>query len=203
MLDAVILVLPFSKGEKIKVIDLGCGTGILAKKIKENYPNAKITCLDIAEDMIKLAKVKLNQYSDIKYQVEDLHFYDFEEKYDVVVSSLALHHLRGNDAKKNFLKKIYDALSAGGALYNADVVLGANHFLQNRYLSKWIEFMSKNYSLEEIKNVLLPKYYHEEIPTQFVKQIQWLIDLGFIDVDVIWKYYNYVVYGGLKSKNKS
>jgi tRNA (cmo5U34)-methyltransferase len=203
MLDVTIFVLPFSQKEKIKVIDLGCGTGTLAKKIKENYPYAKITCLDISEDMIKLAKVKLNQYSDIKYQVEDLHFYEFEEKYDVIISSLALHHLEGDDTKKNFLKKIHDTLSAGGAFYNADVALGATYFLQDRFLAKWIEFMRKNYSLEEIKNVLLPKYYHEEIPTQFVKQIQWLIELGFIDVDVIWKYYNFVVYGGLKSKNKS
>ena len=121
----------------------------------------------------------------------------------MIISSLALHHLEGDNAKKKFLKKIHDMLSAGGAFYNADVALGATHFLQDRFLAKWIEFMRKNYSLEEIKNVLLPKYYHEEIPTQFVKQIQWLIELGFIDVDVIWKYYNFVVYGGLKPKNKT
>jgi len=31
-----------------------------------------------------------------------------------------------------------------------------------------------------------------------MNHINWLRDIGFNDVDVVWKYYNYAVYGGMK-----
>ncbi|MHA1315075.1 MAG: class I SAM-dependent methyltransferase [Candidatus Helarchaeota archaeon] len=197
MLNTLTMALPFPTNKDIKVVDLGCGTGTLALKIKEKYPRARILCLDMAEGMINLAKQKLKKYSDIRFQKKDFHVYDFEESNDVIISSLALHHLQDDNAKKNFLKKIFDSLSVGGVFYNADVVFGANKFLENLNLLKWKEYMNENYSLKEINDELLPKYYHD-LPTQLVKQVQWLVDLGFIDVDVIWKYFHFVIYGGLK-----
>ncbi len=29
-------------------------------------------------------------------------------------------------------------------------------------------------------------------------QLAWLAEIGFTDVDVVWKYYNFAVYGGRK-----
>ncbi|MHA1784446.1 MAG: class I SAM-dependent methyltransferase [Candidatus Helarchaeota archaeon] len=200
MLETLVSILPFPVKKKIKIIDLGCGTGTLAQKLKQKYPNAVIICLDVAEGMINLAKQKLEQYSDIKFQVKDLHNHEFKEKYDLIISSLALHHLLGDENKKKFFEKIIQHLSPGGYFYNVDVVLGANEFLEKLYLSKWINFMKKSFSLEEINNNLIPKYYHKEIPTQLMKQLNWLTDLGLQDVDIIWKYYHFVIYGGFKSK---
>jgi tRNA (cmo5U34)-methyltransferase len=34
-----------------------------------------------------------------------------------------------------------------------------------------------------------------------MNQITWLTNLGFLEVDIIWKYYNFAVYGGRKSGN--
>ena len=58
MLETLIDTIPFPISRKISVIDMGCGTGTLALKIKEKYSNASLTCLDIAEEMIILAKQK-------------------------------------------------------------------------------------------------------------------------------------------------
>ncbi len=52
MIKALILSIPFKKEELIEVIDLGCGTGTIASKIKETFPNSQISCLDIAENML-------------------------------------------------------------------------------------------------------------------------------------------------------
>jgi len=49
MIDALVLSIPFDHDEPVSVIDLGCGTGTVARKIKDVFPNAKISCLDIAE----------------------------------------------------------------------------------------------------------------------------------------------------------
>jgi tRNA (cmo5U34)-methyltransferase len=68
MLAAFISAIPFDKSGRINSIDLGCGTGTIAKRMKEAFPHARITCLDIAENMIEIALLKLPGFSDIRYQ---------------------------------------------------------------------------------------------------------------------------------------
>jgi tRNA (cmo5U34)-methyltransferase len=41
-------------------------------------------------------------------------------------------------------------------------------------------------------------YREEDRPARFVDQLNRLRDIGFNGVDVIWKYYNFAVYGGVK-----
>ena len=198
MIDGMVAAMPFDSADKISVIDLGCGTGTISKHIKERFPQATITCLDLAENMIEMAKLKLARFSDIRYQVGDFSHYEFDDRYDVVVSSLALHHLVTDSDKLDFYRKIYRALNANGVFYNADVILGASDQLQNTYMAKWTSFMRKHVSEEEIDNKWLPKYHEEDRPAKLMNQLQWLVDIGFVETDVIWKYYNFAVYGGRK-----
>ena len=198
MIDALVTAIPFDRQKSFKVLDLGCGTGEISKRIKEKFPNSKISCLDFAENMIELAKIKLHEYNDVTYYAGDFKDFKFPRKYDAVVSSLALHHLITDDDKKQVYKKIFDNLLPGGVFYNADVVLGSNDYLQELYLIKWKEFMTKNVSVEYVEKEVMPKYYDEDHPARLTDHIKWLTDIGFKDVDVIWKYYMGAVYGGVK-----
>jgi len=116
----------------------------------------------------------------------------------VIVSSLALHHLVTEEDKRLFYSKIYNALSNGGVFYNADVVLGSSEHIQNTYIEKWKEFMNKNITTDEIDKKWFQKYKEEDRPSEMLKQLGWLEKIGFKNIDVIWKYYNYAVYGGQK-----
>lgn len=58
MVKSLVLAIPFDCLSEIKVIDLGCGTGTIAQNIKLKFPKAKITCLDFAENMIGMAKIR-------------------------------------------------------------------------------------------------------------------------------------------------
>jgi tRNA (cmo5U34)-methyltransferase len=196
MIDALVLSIPFEKYKQIKIIDLGCGTGTIAHKLKTAFPNSEISCLDIAENMIKMAQIKLGE--NINYYINDFYEFNFDKKYDVIISSLALHHLENDEDKKMFYRKIYNALADNGVFYNADVVLGSNKHLQDLYIAKWKTFMEKNVSIDEIENKWIVKYKSEDRPTSLVNHINWLKDIGFKNIDVVWKYYNYCVYGGYK-----
>jgi len=199
MTDALVLAIPYEKSNPIKVIDIGCGTGTIARKIKEKFPNSIITCLDLAENMIEMAKIKMKEYDDVTYIIDNFCNFKFDRKYDAIVSSLALHHLVTDKDKRQFYKMVFNNLSNGGVFYNADVILGSNDHVEDVYMSKWREFMRKNVSLEEIENKWIPKYYEEDRPAKLVDHLKWLEDIGFIDVDVLWKYYKFAVYGGLKN----
>ena len=198
MLDALISSVPFPKNKKIKAIDLGCGTGTIAKRIKESFPLATIHCVDIAENMIEVAKQKLSAYSDITYEKADLSNYSFIDSYDVVLSSLALHHLLIDNDKKDFYAKVYKALNLGGVFYNADNVTGSNEAIQDNNMVHWKWFMRKTVSEDEIEEKWLVKYKEEDHPAQLMKQLNWLKDIGFKDMDVVWKYFNFAVFGGYK-----
>ncbi len=198
MIDALISSIPFEHDDSIRVLDLGCGTGTVTKNLKEKFKKAEIICLDIAENMIKTAKIKLKGYNNVNYVIGDFYDYDFSESYDIIVSSLALHHLATDEDKKEFYKKIYSALAQGGVFLNADVVLGSDNHMQKLYINKWKEFMKLTVSVKEIEEKWIPKAEAEDHPAKLIDHIDWLRDIGFKNVDVIWKYYHLAVYCGYK-----
>jgi tRNA (cmo5U34)-methyltransferase len=65
-------------------------------------------------------------------------------------------------------------------------------------MNKWKEFMQKNVQISEVENKWCPKYEDEDKPAKVIDQIKWLEEIGFKKTDIIWKYYNFAVYGGMK-----
>lgn len=198
MVELLVELVPFGN-KQIKVIDLGCGTGTVSQNILKRFPQVQLTCVDISDKMLKYAKCKLKKYDNqVNWVVKDLSNFNFKERYDAVLSSLALHHLYENGEKQEFYKKIYNSLNVGGVFYNADVVLGPGEKMQKFYIDKWKKYMSENYSEKVIKSKWLPRYNNMDSPAKLFSQLKWLKNIGFKEVDVVWKYYNYAVYGGRK-----
>lgn len=198
MVEALVSSFPFERSAPVRVIDLGCGTGTVAARVLQIFPNAQVTCLDLAENMIEMAQSKLARHPQVRYTQGDFNAFKFDRDFDAVVSSLALHHLATDDEKKIFYQRIYESLAPGGIFYNADVVLGSSEFLQEVYMEQWRSFMSRNVSRAEIESKWIPKYQAEDRPAKLMDQLEWMAEIGFADVDVIWKYYNFAVYGGAK-----
>jgi len=198
MVEAVVDALPFERSAKISVIDLGCGTGTVARAVKDAYPEAKLSCLDVAEEMLKTAQVKLSGAPDTAFIKADFSCFEFSEKYDAAVSSLALHHLETDEDKLGFYRKIHSGLKEGGVLVNADVVTASTGRLQQRFMERWIDFMSGNVGRDEAENKWIPKYYREDRPAALTAHLDMLKNAGFSNADVVWKYYNYAVYTAVK-----
>jgi len=198
MVRVLVEAIPFEKPAPLRAVDLGCGTGTVAAKVLENFPNAHVTCVDLAENMIAIAQAKLKRYPRVDYVVADFCSFSFDARYDAVISSLALHHLATNEDKRNFYWRIYESLNTGGVFYNADVVLASNDFLQDLYMNEWRRFMRRSISTDEIEGKWVAKYYQEDHPAKLTDQLSWLEKIGFADVDVLWKYYNFAVYGGVR-----
>jgi tRNA (cmo5U34)-methyltransferase len=198
MITALVSAIPFESNSSISVMDIGCGTGTVAKQVKDLFPNARITCIDIAENMLMHAQQKLAGCSNVRFLTGDILQYQFDEEYDVVFSSLALHHLSSVEDKKKIYQKIFNAVTENGVFYAADEILASEEYVQQHYMEKWKKFMARTISWEEIENQWIPRYYAEDHPEKLTDHLSWLSEVGFRDVDVIWKYYNFAVYGGLK-----
>lgn len=198
MVAAVVNALPFNNNDRIDVLDLGCGTGTVARAIKDEYPKAKLTCLDIADKMLQMAQIKLADAQDTIYINSDFYHFNFDRQYDAVVSSLALHHLVTREDKLDFYKKIYAGLKNQGVFVNADVVLASTDVLQKQYMEQWKSFMRRSVSKEEVENKWIPKYHEEDRPASMTEHFAMLKEAGFAAVDVVWKYYNFAVYMAVK-----
>lgn len=197
MLTALINAIPDNK-ENPKVLDLGCGTGNITQKLLKRFPQAEVTCLDLSENMIKIAKNKLSQYKSIEYIIGDFTETEITEKYDAIISSLALHHIPNNKEKQEMYQAIYKALNKNGVFYNADVILGNstyNEELNNKIAQE--DMINNGVTLEEIQEHK-GKREANDIPTTIYNHIKMLENVGFQEIDIIWKYYANVVYGATK-----
>ncbi len=118
----------------IDVLDLGAGTGLLSRFVLDAFPNARLTIVDIAEDMLARAKERFAGLSGtVEVRAMDHASEPLEGgPFDAVVSALSVHHLT-DEGKRGLVARIHAALRPGGVFVNADQVLGATPALQSQY----------------------------------------------------------------------
>jgi len=198
MLDAFINSIPFPSDKPIRIVELGCGTGMATGNIVRKFPNAHLKCIDISQDMLNLAKKKFTTFPNIKFELADYTKDSITEKYDAVVSFLSLMYLANDEMQKSVFKKVYDVLVPEGFFISGEVNVSRNKHYQEVCVEKWIEYMRKSYSDEFIKTEVIEKAKKHANESVLMDEIQYLKDIGFRQIDVFWKYYGFSVYGAIK-----
>ena len=135
MVEIALEVLPFGPEEPLEALDIGVGTGYFTARFLEAFPLASVHALDGAEAMIELAKERLGRrQQNVMFSVGD--FRDLGrilagQRFDVVFSSYALHHL-ARDEKRSMVADAVSLLRPGGWLLNADLVVAESARLEER-----------------------------------------------------------------------
>ena len=178
------------------ILDIGAGTGLLSSFILDKFPKANLTLIDISEKMLDVAKARFKDNPNVRFIIDDYTNYKFDIKYDVVISSLSIHHLSG-DEKKQLYHNIYSSLNKDGVFINADQVLGESPFIESLYKRDW-RYKVENSCLS--REEILSAYERAKLDkmSTLADQINWLQDSGFLDVDCVYKYFNFVVLFGRK-----
>ncbi|MFA6169737.1 MAG: methyltransferase domain-containing protein [Candidatus Margulisiibacteriota bacterium] len=85
-----------------RILDLGCGTGYLTRRLAEKFPLARVVGVDIAPGMIAEARER-NQRANIKYLVADGEQYN-DGQYDLIVANASLQWMKVEKVFNNVLK---------------------------------------------------------------------------------------------------
>ena len=125
------------------VLDVGCGTGSLTLAAKTAAGSTgQVHGIDPSPEMIDVSRRKAARArADIDFRVgvvEDLPFPD--KSFDVVLSSLMLHHLP-DDLKRKAFAEIARVLKPGGIFFAVDLAAGSHASLGRRLAS---HFMPKS-----------------------------------------------------------
>ncbi|HON18491.1 MAG TPA: peptide chain release factor N(5)-glutamine methyltransferase [Salinivirgaceae bacterium] len=71
------------------ILDIGTGTGCIAIVLAIEYPNAKVTAVDISPEAIETARINANQYSvPVQFEVCDIFTRNFHKnQFQIIVSN--------------------------------------------------------------------------------------------------------------------
>jgi tRNA (cmo5U34)-methyltransferase len=182
--------------QKLKVLDIGGGTGLFSMFLLNKYPEASITIIDISEKMLDIARLRFRDNPNIKYLVEDYTEYNFTEKYDVIISALSIHHLT-HEQKEAMYKKCYYMLNSEGIFINADQVLGNTAYTEDFNKRAWKNFIENSGLTKEELNATYERIKLDK-EAKLDEQLKWLAEVGFADVECVYKYYHFAVMFGRK-----
>ncbi|HXI13337.1 MAG TPA: class I SAM-dependent methyltransferase [Thermoanaerobaculia bacterium] len=167
-----------------RVLELGCGTGNLSLSLAERYPSAKLTLVDASPEMLNVTRKRLSRQATF---VESL----FEQlpatlgQFDVVVSSISLHHVRD---KSPLYERIAQLTDEGGTFRFADQLRGGTEENHAINWERWLEFCrSAGHCSDAETSSLVDHAAAHDHYTPLAEHFAMLQAAGFTKLDCVWR----------------
>ena len=194
---AAIDLIPFAHDKEIEVLDLGAGTGLLAAFIAYSFPRARITMVDISNEMLARARERFELGGErFHFEVSDYGTAQIEGKYDAVVSALSIHHLPDGQ-KRSLFQRIHGALNPAGVFVNAEQFRGetaeADRLNHDRWLSR-----ARDLGVDEQDLAAAVERMKFDRSATLEDQLEWMRAAGFRAIECAYKNLIFAVYAGRK-----
>jgi class 3 adenylate cyclase/SAM-dependent methyltransferase len=166
--------------EPARILELGCGVGNLSQRLLRRYPGAELHLADRSEEMIRRCRRRLHGDNLTFYEgpLTDLAF--DPERFDLVVSTIALHQLAEDDRRALF-RQVCGWIRPGGCFSYGDIAVAESPDLRERDLEEWrragqVLGFGERDAAKAAERV-----------APLGTQLDWLEAAGFEAVDCTWK----------------
>jgi tRNA (cmo5U34)-methyltransferase len=169
-----------------RVLDLGTGNGRLLALVKSWISAAGVdsVAIDFSPAMLEAVAKRFAGDTSVTIVAHNLDQpLPALGKFDAVVSSFAIHHVM-HERKRALYAEIYSLLNPGGVFCNLEHVSSPTPRLHEEFL----HHIGYTVETEDPSNKLL------DLETQ----LQWLREIGFVDVDCHWKWRELALLVGCK-----
>jgi tRNA (cmo5U34)-methyltransferase len=159
-----------------RILDLGTGNGRLLALVKSWISVAAVesVAVDFSPAMLEAVAERFAGDSSVTIVAHNLDQpLPALGKFDAIVSSFAIHHVV-HERKRALYAEIYSLLNPGGVFCNLEHVASPTPRLHEEFLHR----LGNTVETEDPSNKLL------DLETQ----LQWLREIGFVDVDCHWKW---------------
>jgi ubiquinone/menaquinone biosynthesis C-methylase UbiE len=194
-----------------RILDLGCGDGILAATILQHYTNASGVLLDISEPMIQAAKDKLAKHYNLDFVLFDFGNSQWTERvkakgpFSVIISGFSIHH-QTDKRKQEIYSEIFELLMPGGLFLNLENVSSSTDWVSKLFDDLFIDSLYNMHlanGVEKTRQEVSEYWYNREdievnklAPVE--EQCNWLRQIGFSDVDCYFRILEIALFGGRK-----
>jgi tRNA (cmo5U34)-methyltransferase len=209
-IDVLLRIVHHALGDVGRLLDLGCGDGILGRTVLANYPKGSGVFVDFSEHMIAAAK----QRADVRratFAVADLatgawrQSLEPGDRFDLVVSGLAIHHLP-DERKQALYAEIFDLLKPGGMFLNLEHVAQLAAWATEAHDDLFIDSLwSHDHAAggEKSRDAIAAEWRNRigeasDLPATLDVQCRWLKEIGFVEVDCFFKVFAFALFGGRK-----
>ena len=140
--------------DKIKILDLGCGSGAIGLTLKSILKDSEVTLTDISKDALEVAKLNANNLNlDVTFIESDWFSNVKLEKYDIIVSNPP--YIRTDEEIEEIVKNNEPSLALYGGIDGLDcyrkILANIKPYLNNKFL---IAFEIGESQKEEIYDIV-------------------------------------------------
>jgi ubiquinone/menaquinone biosynthesis C-methylase UbiE len=209
-LEVMLRVLTFTDRPIRRVLDLGSGSGVLASAILDRFPDVEILLADFSEPMLDAARPRFpsppHQLRMVDFStpawvetVRDL------APFDAVVSGFAIHH-QPDESKRRIYAEIFELLAPGAPFIHIEHVASASPWIEHQFNELLVDRL---YAYDQATGGGRTR---EQVATDYVyrpdkaanilapleTQLEWLRQIGYQDVDCLFKIYELSLFIGRK-----
>ncbi len=105
-----------------RILEIGCGTGLLTRLLLKQFPSAQICAIDIAEKMVERACREVPGNGRVRWEVADARTFHSAVPFPLIASSSSLHWIT---PIKEVLENIAGIATKGGYLVFAMMLDGS------------------------------------------------------------------------------
>ena len=168
-------------------LDTGCGTGTLALKALETFPEAQLTLCDPSPKMLEEAKDKL-QGKDITFFNRSSQQMTFIDTFDVITAIQCHHYLKPHE-RKDAVGHCYNALKESGLFITFENIKMATDESDAIGLKRWVTFLEEHGNSAEDVKMHINRRGVEVFPITIEEHIALLKECGFRSVNLLWVSY--------------
>ncbi|MBX6362698.1 MAG: class I SAM-dependent methyltransferase [Gemmatimonadetes bacterium] len=177
------------------VVDLGTGTGALARCCLDVAPRARIVGIDDDPAMLELARARLGGQGDVELVHGDF-LLTPPPPADAIVACIALHHIPTPEAKRALYRRCAAVLRPGGVLASADYFPARLERLAALQRGAWLEHLERTYPRADAE-AYLDAWAEEDTYFPLEDELAWLRDAG-LRPEVVWRQDGFAVLAGIR-----